>query len=218
MGNATSSADEQALATVVSQILVSPPCQRISFCFGDTYVDGAGYYFVALSLASIDNKAKALGVVINTKLPAGTEAQYDPTSNNLVLPRPGYGGTGFQKMSILHELTHAVLDSRAPRQIRKMLDNETTAYLAGALYNVFSAPSATGPFGYQPGPGNPIYVEAHRLAMAARRHLEQWSNSFRYLFNPWDVVTLQNAITASPTYAFIKADPAGHYGDDGLPL
>jgi hypothetical protein len=121
-------------------------------------------------------------------------------------------------MSIVHELTHAVLDSRAPRQVRKMLDNETTAYLAGALYNVFSSPSATGPFGYEPGPGNPIYVEAHRLAMAARRHLEQWSNSFRYLFNPWDVVTLQNAITASPTYAFIKANPAGSYGVDGLPL
>jgi hypothetical protein len=218
VGNATPSAAEQSLTSVVSQILVSLPCQRINFCFGDTYVDGSGYYFVALSLASIDNKAKALGVVINTSLPLGTEAQYDPTSNNLVLPKAGYGATGFQKMSIVHELTHAVIDSRAPRQITKMLDNETTAYLAGALYNVFSAPSAAGPFGYQPGPGNPIYIEAHRLATKARRHLEEWSNSFRYLFNPWDVVTLQNAITASPTYGFIKLNPGGSYGDDGLPL
>ncbi len=192
--------------------------QQRHFCFGDTYVDGAGYYYVALSLISIDNKAKALGVVIDTKLPANTEAQYDPTTNNLVFPRAGYGASGFQKMSILHELTHAVLDSRAPRQIRKMLDNETTAYLAGALYNVFSAPSATGPFGFDPGTGAGIYSEAHRLALTARRHLEQWNNSFRYNFNPWDVVTLQNAILASPTYSFIKNNPAGKYGDDGLPL
>lgn len=218
MGNATPSVAERALATLASQILVSQPCQRISFCFGDTYVDGAGYYYVALSLVSIDNKAKALGVVINGGLPANTEAQYDPTTNNLVFPRAGYGTSGFQKMSILHELTHAVLDSRAPRQIRRMLDNETTAYLAGALYNVFSAPSATGPFGYSPGPGNPIYVEAHRLAMKARRQLEEWNNSFRYNFNPWDVTTLQNAILASPTYGFIKTNPTGKYGDDGLPL
>jgi hypothetical protein len=57
-----------------------------------------------------------------------------------------------------------------------------------------------------------------QLAIKARRQLEEWNNSFRYNFNPWDVVTLQNAILASSTYGFIRANPTRTYSDDGLPL
>lgn len=218
MGNATPSAAEQTIATLVGSILVSQPCQKINFCYAksDSYVDGSGYFYIALSLASPDNKANAVGVSIKS-MPPGTAAQYNPTTNNFEFPLAGYGATPFQKMTIVHEATHAVLDSRAPSQVTRTVDNETIAYIAGAFYNIYSAGSSGGPFPYSP-PSAGIFAEAHKIALRLYKIQEKWSNGFRLLINPWDVTALQTAIRAASIYNYMNTNPTGTYGDDGVPL
>jgi hypothetical protein len=121
---------------------MSDPCQRINFRWGRLHADGSAYSFVALALAS--RPPKGIGVIVNPRLPANTEASYDSVTNKFTVRSAAYGGTAFHKMSIVHEATHAIADATDRGTVLGQLD-ETGAFVAGALFNIYSAPSLNGP-------------------------------------------------------------------------
>jgi hypothetical protein len=215
MGNPTPTAAERDMAAKVVGILSSPPCQRIDFTLNNNRVSSSLYSFVALSIVSPTNKTTNIGVTVKA-MSAGTEAQYNIQSNNLEVPSATYGGTGFQKMTFVHESTHAALDARGSKFALPKLLNETIAYISGALFNVYSAPTAAGPFPFTPTAG--IYFEAHKLALKMRKNQDRFAGDWTYALYQSDVAALQAAISASSTYAGSFVNPTQTYSDDGVSL
>jgi hypothetical protein len=187
------------------QILMSDPCQRINFRWGKLHPDGSAFSFVALALAS--KPPKGIRVTVNTHLPSGTEASYDSVANRFTVPSAGYGGTAFQKMSIVHEATHAIADATDKGTVLGQLD-ETGAYVAGALFNIYSAPSLNGPYPFNPI-GQGIFEIAHKVAM-------QIAPTPGVALNPQVASPLRQAVLAHPTYAFLRRPP--RYTNDGVSL
>lgn len=215
MGNPNASPAEKQMATKIANLLMTPQCQKIDYMLNETWVSGSLYSFIALSIVSPLNNVSNIGVTVKA-MPVGTEAQYIIASNNIEVPSQTYGSTPFQRMTFVHECTHAALDARRSKYALPRLLNETCAYISGALFNVYLAGSASGPFGFNPGAG--IYAEAHKLAIKMRKNQDRFSNAFTYALYQSDVAALQNAIKASPTYAGFFDDPAETYGDDGVDL
>lgn len=184
---------------------MSGPCQRIDFHWGRLHPDGSAFSFIALALAS--TPPKGIRVIVNSHLPAGTEASYDSVVNKFTVPSAGYGGTAFQKQSIVHEATHAISDATDKGQILGQLD-ETAAYVAGALFNIYSAPSLSGPYPFNPV-GQGLYETAHNVAM-------QIAATPGVALNPQIASPLRQAVLAHPSYAFLRRTP--RYTNDGVSL
>jgi hypothetical protein len=198
-------ATEIALRSRFGQILMSDPCQRINFRWGRLHADGSAYSFVALALAS--RPPKGIGVIVNPRLPANTEASYDSVTNKFTVRSAAYGGTAFHKMSIVHEATHAIADATDRGTVLGQLD-ETGAYVAGALFNIYSAPSLNGPYPFNPI-GQGIFETAHRVAM-------QIAATPGVALNPQVASPLRQAVLNHPTYAFLRQSP--RYTNDGVSL
>jgi hypothetical protein len=215
MGNPTPSAAERDMASKVAGLLMSPPCARIDYTLNNNRISGSLYSFIALSIVSPNNKTTNVGVTV-LPMPAGTEAQYNIQSNNLEVPNAAYGTTGFQKMTFVHESTHAALDARGSSFALPRLLNETIAYISGALFNVYSAANIAGPFSFTPTGG--IYLEAHKLALKMRKNQDRFAGNWSYALYQYDIAALQTAIQTSPTYTGFFANPAATYSDDGVSL
>lgn len=213
MGNPNPTANERTMAQLIVSILNSAPALRIDYNLNGVAINPGLYSFICLSIVSPASTTKNIGVKV-LAMPAGTEAQYDIPTNNLQVPSSTYGGTPFQKMTLVHESTHAALDARGSANATPRLLNETIAYISGGLFNVYSAPSVAGPFPFVPTGG--IYLEAHRLAIKMRRNQDQYPGDWAYALYQSDVTALQNAIKASPTYTNFFTNPTATYGDDGV--
>jgi hypothetical protein len=216
MGNPTPSPAERQMAATIGGILSSPQCQRIDFTLRNNRISGSLYSIIAISSASPNNKTSNFGVKV-MPMPAGTEARYNTDNNNMEVPTAAYGSTPFQRLTFVHEATHAALDARGRSSSPPRLLNETLAYIAGALFNVYSAPNVAGPFPYTPPAGN-IYFQAHKLALIIRGNQDRYNSESNYSLTQGDVEALQAWIVASPTYHNFFVDPAATYGDNGVKL
>jgi hypothetical protein len=201
-----SSAQIAQLRQRIVDLLNSDEVQKINFSFRKVRVSGSDYSFVALAMSGKTNAVK-----YNFSVAAAAAATYQPKkSNTFSFPSTGYGASNaFEKMTIVHECTHAVIDAKRALGQIPQLDNELSAYIAGALYNVFKSspfsPAGTG-----------IYPEAHKIAQSIAGSLDKYKFAGEYSVSNGDVSALSSAIVSSPTYSAISTTTP--YGDDGLKL
>ena len=129
-------AEENALRQRVGNILMSKPCQRINISVDRVNVNGSGFSYVALAV--LNTIKFAVG-----ELPANSEAQYSIGFNTFRFPHAGYGVGGanaaFERQTIVHEATHAVIDATSSNRSVLKMTHEMAGLMAGALYNAFSA-------------------------------------------------------------------------------
>jgi hypothetical protein len=150
------------LAPLCGDILMSDACQKINFYWAGMHVDGSGFSYVALALAS--------------------------------------GG-----MSLVHESTHAMQDAELSGKKVRGVDEEAAAFVAGALYIIYSGSS------YSPAPGG-----AHPAFAIAQGIAQSISGNPGYAIDPTVMAPLRAAILADVTYQFLSTNP--YYTEDGVSL
>jgi hypothetical protein len=202
-----SKAEIAQLRQRIVDLLNSDAVQKINFSFRKVRVSGSDYSYVALAMVG-----KSSHINYNFSVAAGAAATYQPKkSNTFSFPSTSYGATNaFEKMTIVHECTHAVIDAKRALGQIPQLDNEISAYIAGGLYNVFNGAPFT-----PPGAAG-IYPEAHKLTKRIAKTIDTWHYTDTYAIDNGDVAALSSAIVASPTYGGISTTTP--YGDDGLEL
>ena len=156
--------NDGALVVKLSQVLLSPECQRINFRWGRQHVTGHGYRTVVLAL--LDSRIdlfEADGAA--HKLDDDVEASYYGRSETMII-RPHLD---LQQVSnrrtIVHEATHAIQDVQLAGKWTWSLDEEATAYIAEWLFVIYCSPN-THHLRNKPDPNDPIEVIACEIARA----------------------------------------------------
>lgn len=210
-----SPAEEAALRQRVGNILMSRPCQRINISVDRVSVNGSGFSYVALSV--LNTIQFAIG-----DLPADFEAQYSIGSNTFRFPHSGYGAGGpraaLERQTIVHEATHAVIDATSSNRSVLKMTHELAGLMTGALYNAFCADYLAAADLFTPSPTDAIYGTAHRLAQSVAAGIKAYKFAGCWIMTPEFLAPLSRAILAHSAYQSIRDNPAGTYGDDGLPL
>lgn len=112
------------------QILNSQAAQSINFAIGPYRITGASYLKVAAALLTGD-----IAVDVNpSRLKPDQGAMYLPGENEFVVRTAALTATLVQRMTVVHESTHAAIDIQGFRYDDTWSDNEAAAYVAGALY------------------------------------------------------------------------------------
>jgi hypothetical protein len=204
-------AELTALRVRTGQLLMGPACQRINFFWGGNHIDSAGFVFIALALLSPSRGNQGISFRVRPQ-PPHVGAAYDPAINTVDFPTVGFGASiAWEKLSIVHEMTHAVIDETSPGHHTRAVHDEVCAYVAGALFNIYSAAdSHAGPFPYTPSPGS-VYAAAHAVGMSIQ-------DAPGFAISPTIVNPLRLAILASPTYTFLHAHPGTSYDNNGVRL
>jgi hypothetical protein len=128
-----------------SAILNSAACQNIDFTYGPLSVSRSGFRLVAQALERSPPHNIAINVVT---LNANVEAAYDHHGNFVSVPHDQYGTTPYERMIVVHECVHAIAKiTQAGIDAER---EETAAFIAGALYNIYCAASPSGPLPYDP--------------------------------------------------------------------
>jgi hypothetical protein len=135
--------DEIALRSTIIGVLVSEPIWKIDFWLGPVHVDGVSLFQVVCAL-----NWGYIGVKIDHTSVAGAAAEYHSHENTYVFPYKAAGLTPQQKMAVVHESVHAMLDIRAglERSTFSVLqtENEAAAYVTQALYGVLAFDATPG--------------------------------------------------------------------------
>ena len=101
--------NDAALVAKVSQVLLSPECQRINFRWGKLHVNAKAYR--AVVFAMIDSRIHLYEANAKHKLDSDTEAEYRGSSETMIIqPRLNLHDI-YNRMTIVHEATHAVQDA-----------------------------------------------------------------------------------------------------------
>jgi hypothetical protein len=184
---------ELALRQRFRGVLMSAACQQINFYWGALHVDGSAFSFIALALAS--QSPNGIGVDVNPTPHPGRRASaaYNSRLNKIIVPHANFPTNAFETNTIVHEATHAIQDVMLPNGMLKQL-NEVSAFVAAALFNIYSAPDISGPYPFTPKPGD-IFDVAHQTAMPLV------DNPGMRLM-PEAASPLRKAILAHPTFAF----------------
>jgi hypothetical protein len=169
--------------TDIAAILNGPNVQRINFTAEAVTISGGIYRNVANAIL-VGN----IAITIGAPMPPGVAAQYDPRGSSL---SGGVGGTLYlpsatiaspgQQAAVVHELTHAAVDSLRLARSRGLhrTENEAIAYVAGAIFMLDS--------GIVPGPSHRIFrlaaIEARKVIAARPRRLTISSEDMRQLRN-----------------------------------
>jgi hypothetical protein len=137
----------------IVDLLRSNSCQRVDFRFGPYHIDGWCYLRVALAAISPVHDFHVAAV--EQSIDPGASAQYSARTNTFKVPRgtfatgadpqvahPPFGLSsdavlGFQRMTIVHECTHAAIDQMLQHPTIFRRSNEVIAYVAAALFNLY---------------------------------------------------------------------------------
>jgi hypothetical protein len=205
------SAAVAALRSRISDVLMSDSCQRIDFRWGPYHIDGWGYTAVGLSLIgqrrSLHLAVGGLGANQGATYTAETNTLRVPSVNFALatLPSGANANLAWERMSIVHECTHAITDQMRRHPTILARSDELMAFVAEALFNRYEG----SPFAM---PAGGIFGIADRIA----RGIQNTPGAI--LGPPADIQALQAAITQSPTYDFIRNNPGFKYHNSGLPL
>ncbi len=191
----------------IQNVLMSNECQSIDFSLDGIHIDGSGYSFVALALISAGRSQNNIRIAVK-HMPKGVGAQYDPSTNTFEFPRPGYGTTDAEKLTIVHESTHALIDARKKRTT--MINNEICAYIAGAIYNSNLKTKIIFSSG--------IHAEAQRIADRILANRLKFKYNQQYNLSDYGVDKLRQMIVDHSVYDYIKKDIRGSYGENGVAL
>jgi hypothetical protein len=188
-----------AAVAKVSRVLLSPECQRINFRRGKQHINAKAYRAVVFAL--IDSRIHLYEADAAHKLDQGVEALYREGSETMII-RPHLSlHRVYNRMTIVHESTHAVQDAELAGVWTWRLDKEAIAFIAEWLYNIYSSPDRNK-LRHKPDPDDPIEVTAVEIArsladrpgaspdLAAMRRLGDaiYANptySVRMLLHPW---------------------------------
>lgn len=211
---------EKALVRKFATFLVGSNVRKVSFYFRGVAFGPAQYKYISeclawsLSHSGLFGGLRGIGVAIE-KMPANTGAQYEVDDNEIVVPHGGFGDSHIERMHIVHECTHACIDGLYAKQKIPRLYNEAAAYIAGGLFNVYSAASADGPFAFTPASG--IFFEAHKVAVAHRKFCEARPSVGMVQILESEAAGLLKIIKEDKkTYDGYFDDPKKTYGDDGI--
>ena len=167
----------------IVDFLRSNSCQRIDFTWGPYHIDGWCYLRVAMAVQSPLHDFHVL--VGEQNILQGASAAYSSRTNTLKVPRVTYATPsdvnvshsllglapsvvlGFQRMSIVHECTHAAIDQlnhQHPTIFRR--SNEVIAYVAAALFNIYEGSPYDASLLPSAHPARPSFVAADAAARA----------------------------------------------------
>ena len=212
-----------ALRARVGAILMSPAAQGIDFYLDSIHVDGSGFSYVALALISPPKGATGIKFVVGGLSPHAA-ANYDPVFNTFKFPRPDYGSTPFERMTILHECVHTLRDSLGKKMLTnkgpiatRAVSDEAAALVAGALFFLLEAgptsATATTPDWAQSG----VYSNAMSLALQILQSPSPKGCDVKNV-NSVGLEGIKTAILNESAYISIKHNPARVYGNNGVRL
>jgi hypothetical protein len=217
------------MRTLIYDLLLSPPVQKIDFDFAfghgvgyNTHkVDGWGFARVALMLTTPLGSGRGISVD-SRQLPPEVGAQYSDANNRITLPRPVFGLTQYERRDLIHECTHALRDAlgaksringaaAVPLGRTRGVEEEAEAYIAAQLFLMHDA--AHNGWSYVQET-DPIYVAAQAIAE------KLFAGPPGQLVGVGDHAGLRKAILASPTYDFMHNNPDYRYspGANGIPF
>ena len=153
--------NDAALVAKVSQVLLSPECQRINFRWGKLHVNAKAYR--AVVFAMIDSRIHLYEANAKHKLDSDTEAEYRGSSETMIIqPRLNLHDI-YNRMTIVHEATHAVQDAELEDEWVWQLDKEATAFIAEWLFDIYCSPDPDH-LRNKPDPDDPIELIALEIA------------------------------------------------------
>jgi len=184
--------NDAALVAKISQVLLSPECQRINFRWGRQHISAKAYRAVVFAL--IESRINLLEADGGAhKLNDDVEALYKGGSETMIIrPRLNLGKVS-NRRTIVHEATHAIQDAQLAGVWVWSLDEEATAYIAEWLYVIHSSPNVDHLRNY-PDPHEPIDVIALEIAFSLVRKPAAAPDAAA-------MRRLGNAIYADPTYS-----------------
>ena len=204
-------AHELALRNRAGALLMSTACQNIDFRWAGIHVDGSSFSFIALAMLNKATHSPGIHFRVEHQ-PAGVGASYDPQTNTFSVPSTSFGSVSpWEKQAIVHECTHALIDATSGKRKTFSIHDEMAAFVAGALFNIYSAPNLTGPFPFVSPTGDTIGIAAHQVALGA-------TSNKGYAISPITMDPLRKAILASKNYAPLKQNPRIRYGNNGVRL
>jgi hypothetical protein len=188
-----------ALVAKVSQVLLSPECQRINFRWGKLHVNAKAYR--AVVFAMVDSRIHLYEASAAHKLDDDVEAVYRGSSETMIIQPHLDTHKTYNRMTIVHESTHAIQDAELADEWVWQLDKEATAFVAEWLFDIYCSPDPTH-LRNKPDPDDPIEVIALEIARslagkpgaspdpAAMRRLgdaifKDPTYSVRMLLRPW---------------------------------
>jgi hypothetical protein len=179
------------LVAKASRVLLSLECQRINFRWGKQHINAKAYR--AVVFAMVDSRIHLYEADAEHTLDNGVEAVYREGSETMII-RPHLNlHKVSNRMTIVHESTHAVQDAELAGVWIWRLDKEAIAFVAEWLYNIYSSPDRNK-LRHKPDPDDPIEVTALEIA----RSLADRPGASP---DPAAIRRLGNAIYANPTYS-----------------
>jgi hypothetical protein len=209
-----------SLRQLMTSLLMSSAARRVNFYLDHIHVDGSGLSFVALALQSPPAGQRGFSIRVST-VGSNFEAAYDPSDNTFNFPRANYGtvdhgntDVAFQKMSIIHECIHALIDSTSAGRKTWALSDEAAAYVGAALYHIYDTQSddiltPTAP--PWTGAGNDIFNKAHVIAV------KLWKTN-GYACDPTEAKDLRDLIARDSAYAHFRWNRKESYLNNGVGL
>jgi hypothetical protein len=149
------------LVAKASRVLLSLECQRINFRWGKQHINAKAYR--AVVFAMVDSRIHLYEADAEHTLDNGVEAVYREGSETMII-RPHLNlHKVSNRMTIVHESTHAVQDAELAGGWIWRLDKEAIAFVAEWLYNIYSSPDRNK-LRHKPDPDDPIEVTAVEIA------------------------------------------------------
>ena len=215
---------EKALHQNVISVITSKECKMISFSYEGILINQFKYAEIANYMRPYNGFMAFGGAPITVKIeaqPTGVEAEYDPKNDVVSFPSSNYGVTPFQKMAIVHEVTHAILDSYGKKYALFRLDNEMIAYIASAMYNI----NCGSPF--LANKGTILYEADELVKKIYENEIESKNNGINIFYkffsynisksnHKTNIYPLRMAIKNSSTYSSLMSNPALTYADNGI--
>jgi hypothetical protein len=154
-------ANDAALVAKISQVLLSPECQRINFRWGKMHVNAKAFRSVVFAM--VDSRIHLYEAKGKHKLDSGAEATYRGSIETMIIrPRLDMHAI-YNRMTIVHESTHAIQDAQLEDQWVWQLDKEAIAFVAEWLYDIYCSPSLDR-LRNKPDPDDPIELIACEIA------------------------------------------------------
>jgi hypothetical protein len=153
--------NDAALVAKVSQVLLSPECQRINFRWGKMHVDAKA--FRAVVFAMVDSRIHLYEANAKHKLDSDAEAEYRGSSEMMIIQPSLNMHVIYNRMTIVHESTHAIQDAQLEDEWVWRLDKEAIAFVAEWLYDIYCSPNPDH-LRNKPDPDDPIELIALEIA------------------------------------------------------
>ena len=153
--------NDAALVAKVSQVLLSPECQRINFRWGKMHVDAKA--FRAVVFAMVDSRIHLYEASAKHPLDPGDEAVYRGSIETMIIQPSLDMHVIYNRMTIVHESTHAIQDAQLEDEWVWQLDKEAIAFVAEWLYDIYCSPNPDN-LRNKPDPDDPIELIALEIA------------------------------------------------------